>query len=107
MDLVIIGGIALCGFLFNRWKSKPPGDKIWELFFLKIPIVGSLYQKVLQARFTRNLGVLLENKVPILISLQVMSRLIDHAILEKRLNRACKKLKKGVMSLMLLKTLKF
>lgn len=62
---------------------------------MKVPILGPLFQKILQARFTRNLGVLLQSRVPLLLSLQVMGRLVDHKIFVQEISTAIQKIKEG------------
>ena len=80
--------IILLG-LFSYWWGKHKNDEaVLELvdpIKLKIPIFGSLFQKVAVARFTRNFGTMLHSGVPILQALDIVGEtsgnvVIAHAI---------------------------
>lgn len=90
--LVILAG----GFYgFHRWKGTEEGRVQFEKYYLRIPLLGNLKRKALLARFSRNLSVMLENRVPLIIALQVVSRIVDHKIFETEINQAIDKIKEG------------
>lgn len=93
--LVLFGAFGVAGYFFNRWKKSPEGRPVWERSLLRPPLIGTLYRKALLASFTRNLGVMLENRVPLITALQVVSRVVDHAIFGEEINRAIDRIKEG------------
>jgi len=62
---------------------------------IKVPIVGKLYQKAIIARFSRTLGSLLENSVPILESLILTERIVRNEVLAQVLRQARASLETG------------
>ncbi|MCB1160649.1 MAG: type II secretion system F family protein, partial [Leptospiraceae bacterium] len=45
--------------------------------------------------FARNMGVLLTNRVPLITSLQIVSRIVNNYIFQKEINSAIEKIKEG------------
>ncbi len=93
--LILVAVIVVLYLLFHRWKSSPEGRVIWEGFLMKVPMIGSISKKVLLARFTRNLGVMLENRVPLIAALQVVSKVVNHGIFSTEISLAIDKIKEG------------
>lgn len=90
----IVSGIV--GFiLFRRWKSTVTGRMTWERFLLRVPVFGALIQKVMLARFSRNLGVMLQSRVPLLNALIVVGKIVDNAVFEQEILAAIEKIKEG------------
>ena len=56
-----------------RWLLGRPGPRLLaDRFLLLLPVLGTLLQEVLAARFTRVLGTLLVNGVPLIAALSVV-----------------------------------
>ncbi len=92
---LIIGSVVGTGYLFYQWKSKSPGREKWERFVLKLPVIGHLNKKVLIARFTRNLGIMLLSRVPLIMALQVVSKLVEHNIFASEIMLVIERIKEG------------
>jgi type IV pilus assembly protein PilC len=56
-----------------------------DALFLKLPVFGSLLQKVAVARFTRTLGTMIASGVPILDGLDIVARTAGNVIIEEAL----------------------
>lgn len=67
----------------------------WDEWKLKIPLVGNLLAYGQYARFSRNLGVLLQSGVSITRSLEVVTNTINNTKLQQDLEQVQQKLKKG------------
>ncbi|MEQ8353423.1 MAG: type II secretion system F family protein [Leptospiraceae bacterium] len=93
--LIVIGIIAGAVYGVQRYYSTPEGRRRIEELLLKVPLIGSLLQKSLLARFSRNLGVMLENRVPLITSLQVVSKVVNHSIFHAEIEGAIAKIKEG------------
>ena len=93
--LVVIGLFAGGAYALQRYYATAEGRRRIEELLLKIPLVGSLLQKSILARFSRNLGVMLENRVPLITSLQVVSKVVNHSIFNAEIERAIDKIKEG------------
>jgi len=81
--IVVVGiGAAVAGTYFYRSK---PGKRICHKIILKLPIIGSVMQKIAVARFTRTLGTLLASGVPILDALDIVAKTAGNVIIEEGL----------------------
>jgi type IV pilus assembly protein PilC len=78
--LLLVGGVV--GMVV--WSKIRHDDRVRSLvdpMKLKIPIFGSLFQKVAISRFTRNLGTMLSSGVPILQSLEIVGETSGNVVL--------------------------
>ncbi len=67
--LMIAGAIGLSRLL------KQPGFRLrWDHALLRVPIVGGLIREIIAARFSRTLGTLLINDVPLIAALEIVPR---------------------------------
>jgi len=65
--------LGIVGFVvWNRFKHTEQVRNVVDPLKLKVPVFGSLFQKVAISRFTRNLGTMLKSGVPILQSLEIV-----------------------------------
>lgn len=65
--LAIVGAIV-----WGRVKHQEGVRRVVDPLKLRVPIFGTLFQKVAISRFTRNLGTMLRSGVPILQSLEIV-----------------------------------
>ncbi|TGK04266.1 type II secretion system F family protein [Leptospira langatensis] len=86
-------GAAIVGFFF--YKSTPEGKEKWEKFVLKIPILRTLNKKVLISNFARNLGILLTNRVPLIVSLQIVEQIVNHSVFGEEIRNAASRIREG------------
>lgn len=83
------GGLVLGGSLvgifmgIKQWRRTEAGLKATDAIALKIPVMGTLIQKVAVAKFTRTLGTLMSSGVPILEGLLIVSRTSGNKIVEE------------------------
>jgi type IV pilus assembly protein PilC len=81
---------ALVGFVFGvrAFYRTDRGSQIIDRLMLKIPVVGTLVQKVAVARFTRTLGTLVAAGVPILEGLRITARSAGNRVVEASVMQA-------------------
>jgi type IV pilus assembly protein PilC len=94
LPLIIVGlvaGIALVTYMYRT----PRGKKFVHQRILKIPIVGSVLQKIAVARFTRTLGTLLSSGVPILDALEIVAKTAGNVVVEEGLLYARARISEG------------
>jgi general secretion pathway protein F len=81
-------GIA-CAVLIQRGLRQPDIRLRWDRILLGIPVVGGLSREIMAARFSRTLGTLLINDVPLIAALEIVRdaignlagvQALDHAI---------------------------
>jgi len=82
------GGLILLfviiGFFvgLRQFRKTEKGQRTTDAIALKIPVAGSLIQRVAVAKFTRTLGTLLTSGVPILEGLLIVSRTAGNKVVE-------------------------
>ena len=65
--------LVALGVLFAREALKRPGPRLWaDRRMLRLPVFGPLLRESLAARFTRTLGTLLVNGVPLITALTIV-----------------------------------
>jgi type IV pilus assembly protein PilC len=74
-----VGGIIA----LKQWRKTEKGLRAQDAFALKIPVMGSLIQRVAVAKFTRTLGTLLTSGVPILEGLIIVARTSGNKVVEE------------------------
>ncbi len=84
---IFLGIIALI-FLIRYARKTEKGRKIFDKMLLKLPLFGTLLEKVGFSRITRTLSTLLSGGVPMLESLKVTSTTSGNVILEDYIMRS-------------------
>ncbi|MGD8539105.1 MAG: type II secretion system F family protein [Candidatus Aminicenantes bacterium] len=84
---IFLGIIALI-FAFRYARRTDGGRKVIDRMFLKMPLFGSLIEKVGLSRVTRTLATLLSGGVPMLESLKITSTTAGNVIIEDEIMRA-------------------
>ncbi|MGV6852284.1 MAG: type II secretion system F family protein [bacterium] len=91
MLIAIIGSIWFMG----QQLSNPVTRKKWDIRFLKAPLFGDLVGKMEMARFSRTVGTLLLNGVPVLSSITIGGRVMNNAVLEEAVAESAEVVKTG------------
>lgn len=87
--------IALGWWWMQRQLSSPMGRMRWHRRFLKLPMVGDIIVKVEVSRFSRTLGTLLSNGVPLLKAMSIVKDTIGNQVIAENLERVASSLKEG------------
>jgi len=77
----LVSIIAAVVFII-QFKRTEKGKKIIDFILLKLPIFGTLLNKVAVAKFTRTLGTLVSSGVPILDGLEITAKTSGNKIVE-------------------------
>lgn len=87
--------IILSSYYLYKFSKTPEGKYKIDEYKLKIPFFSGLYKKLIVLRFTQNLGVLLNNKVDILKSLEIVKKIVGNSIVEDEIQEVTKKIREG------------
>ncbi len=79
----LIGAAIGLSFILRAYRNSKSGRRTTDALFLKLPVFGDLLRKVAVARFTRTLGTMLQSGVPILDSLDIVSKTVGNVILQE------------------------
>ncbi len=81
LPLIIVGALAVFGL--KKYYGTPNGRMVIDRLILKIPLLGSLMQRIGVARFTRTLGTLITSGVPMLEAMNITAHTAGNAVIEK------------------------
>lgn len=81
--------------LLLRWLKSPSGRRRWQAWLLRLPLVGPLALKYQLTLFSRSLGTLLGNGVPMLTALHIATETVGNTVLQQALARVAPVVKEG------------
>ena len=92
--IVVPAFIALI-YLLRRYHKSESGRAVIDRLLLKLPVIGSLLQKISVARFSRTLGTLVSSGVPILDGLSIVSKTSGNKTIETAILNARSSIREG------------
>ena len=92
MLLIVPVAIVIAVKLIKKFKAGKMG---WDMFILKIPILGKLVEKNIMARTTRTLGTLVSSGVPILEALNITRETAGSAVFERLYGKVSESIREG------------
>jgi MSHA biogenesis protein MshG len=72
-------------FWVKRWLASEKGKLLWDEKKLRIPVVGSVIERALLARFGRSFSMMIAAGVPLLQGLKLVSDAVDNAYMGKKI----------------------
>src|SRR6185369_2467455 len=85
----IVGGAgALFYMWFKQWAATDAGRMSLDAFRLRMPLAGNVYLNFALSRFTRILGTLLHNGIPILQALRISKDSTGNRVLALAIDQA-------------------
>jgi general secretion pathway protein F/type IV pilus assembly protein PilC len=89
-------GLAVGGFvLFRRWARTDRGRLKLDGLRLRLPGFGKIYLSLAIARFTRILGTMLQNGIPILQAMRIAKDSSGNKVLSRAIEKSAENLKAG------------
>jgi type IV pilus assembly protein PilC len=73
---------------FRYYLNTEPGRRNVDRILLRLPVVGSLLQRIAVARFSRTLGTMVSSGVPILESMDIVAKTAGNKIIEEAILKA-------------------
>lgn len=92
--MLLAAGIGV--WWIKRFLSTPAGRMSRDLTVLKVPLLRSFIENTQLGRFARTLGMLLESGVPVSAALEIVSEVVDNAVLNKEVKAIAVKVKGGM-----------
>ena len=92
--LLLIGG-TVSYFTLHYEMTIGPRKARWDRAILSVPMVGEVIRNINTTNFTRTLGTLLSNGVPILTALGIVKGTLSNLVLVKAVTEAEDNLKQG------------
>ena len=92
---IILGIILFAIWLLSRSLANPISRARWDAKFLRWPLLGGLIARIEMARFSRSLGTLLQNGVPLLTGLAILKDTLGNAVFRNAVEIISRDLKEG------------
>ncbi len=80
---ILAGVLAIIGFGLARFIKTKPGRVVLDSLKLRVPVFGPLVLKLTMSRFARLAGTLIQSGLPILQSLEIVSRAVGNVVLAR------------------------
>jgi len=92
---IILIIIIISGCFLKYYFSTTNGQFIYNYIILKIPIIGNIISMSIILEFLRTLLMLLEEGLPISISLKITKNTINNIVIKKEINKIYNSIKNG------------
>jgi general secretion pathway protein F len=92
---LLLGALAALVRYFRKQFSQPAKRYRWDQRLLKVPLIGELITKLEVARFSRTLGTLMVNGVPLLTALAIVKETLSNQVLALSMGNVSESLKQG------------
>jgi MSHA biogenesis protein MshG len=92
---VILGGGAVAVVVVRAFLRGAEGRYLWDKHKLRLPVFGSIMNKATVARFCGSFATAYRSGVPIVQSLDLVSRVVDNAFYASRIQMMRKGLERG------------
>jgi len=87
--------LAGLSWVLRRYLRTPQGRARYDRLKLRLPLLGDLNRKIVVARFSRTLGTLIASGVPIMQSLEVVSKAIDNTVIGEAVDAVRASIREG------------
>lgn len=91
----LVVGIALAIFLLVRYLRTESGRYKWDRTKLRLPLVGSIFERTLLGRFARSFSIMLVSGVPLTSALNLVAEAVNNAFMADRILSMRKNIEKG------------
>jgi general secretion pathway protein F/type IV pilus assembly protein PilC len=89
---IVIGGAVTC---YRRWAATDNGRLVVDRVRLRIPLAGKIYLNLALSRFSRILGTLLHNGIPILQALRIAKDSTGNRVLTLAIEKSAENIRAG------------
>lgn len=91
----VLIALGFIGFMTSRWARTGPGKEVVDKLKMHMWPVGPLFMKMYMARFARTGTIMIASGVPLLQTLDVVSRSVNNVHMERSIRKAVEKVKGG------------
>jgi general secretion pathway protein F/type IV pilus assembly protein PilC len=93
--IFVLAAAALGIYLFRRWAKTSSGRRKLDGLRLRVPGAGKIFLNLAISRFTRILGTMLHNGIPILQALRIAKDSTGNKVLADAISQAAENVKGG------------
>jgi type II secretory pathway component PulF len=81
-------GIVALVILFKRFQTSAAGARKLDEWRMKAPVIGKVVKLNVFGQFTRTLGTLLQNGVPVLTALKITEQVMSNSLIKEAVAKA-------------------
>ncbi|MDD4954286.1 MAG: type II secretion system F family protein [Candidatus Omnitrophica bacterium] len=93
--IFIVAFLIALSFSFKKYVVTENGRRRFDLFKLRMPILGVIFRKMAVAKFSRTFATLVKSGVPILNALDIVSRTSGNKVIEEAVLDCSKSVRDG------------
>ena len=79
----LVAAAVVVGIVFKRYKATTHGRRALDRFAMNAPVLGKVVRLNIFGQFSRTLGTLLQNGVPVLTALKITEQIMSNVILKE------------------------
>ena len=91
----LLGAIVICMVTFKYYLKTKKGRYEWDRLKLKMPIVGPILNRVVLARFSRTLALMLKTSLPIIRGLTLSSNILNNRYISDKVLKMREGIERG------------
>ncbi len=92
---LMVSVLLVSFFITKKYINTQSGKIKWDYFKIKAPIIGSIIERSLLARFSRSFSMMLTAGVPLTTALSLVSEAVNNAYMEQAILNMRKRIEKG------------
>ncbi|NJN52653.1 MAG: type II secretion system F family protein [Gammaproteobacteria bacterium] len=81
---VVLGVIVAASYAVARWVATPEGKHSWDRGKLKLPILGSIFERINLARFCQTFAMVMQSGLPVTQGLGVVAGAIGNDYMARK-----------------------
>jgi general secretion pathway protein F len=81
--------------MLRQYRRTARGERLFDTWKIRAPLIGKLALKVAMSRFTRTLGILLHSGIPLLDALDIACAVVNNSVLAAAINTARDAIREG------------
>ncbi len=81
---LILSALVIGYGSFNYWSRSVSGRLIWDRARIRLPLVGTIYERIALARFAKTFAILSRSGVPIVTALNVVADVVGNQFIGSR-----------------------
>lgn len=93
---IYAGIVGLLVFGITTYKRTEEGRRFFDKMKLRIPVVKDTTKKIITSRFTRTLSTLMDSGIPLIRSMEVVSKVVNNLPVQDEINDSIEQIRKGV-----------
>jgi type IV pilus assembly protein PilC len=86
--LFVVAALFVLGGMFRKYIRSGAGRSWWHALHLKLPLIKDIIMANALTQFSRTLGMLIANGVPVLDALAIVERTIQNSVIASEIRKA-------------------